>query len=143
MRNQRGLWLVLGVGIGLAAVYLLPALALRGQVGAAQEGFYYYGRWFLLSGLRLWGDVTPKLTAMLLTVLGFVGCALVLLWRARAEGDARREALFWTAVAFNHGYRNGMDNVVQAREQAAQASSSTGYGASGGSFSGAGSSSRF
>lgn len=50
---------------------------------------------------------------------------------------------FWTAVAFNHGYRSGMDNVTQAREQAAQSSSSTGYGSSGGSFSGAGSSSRF
>ncbi len=50
---------------------------------------------------------------------------------------------FWTAVAFNHGYRTGMDSVTQAREQAAQSSSGTGYGASGGSFSGAGSSSRF
>jgi hypothetical protein len=50
---------------------------------------------------------------------------------------------FWTTVAFNHGYRTGVDNVAQAREEAAQSSSSTGYGASGGSFSGAGSSSRF
>jgi hypothetical protein len=50
---------------------------------------------------------------------------------------------FWTAVAFNHGYRAGADGVAQAREEAAQSSSSTGYGASGGSFSGAGSSSRF
>jgi hypothetical protein len=50
---------------------------------------------------------------------------------------------FWTAVAFHHGYRTGVDQVTQAREQAAQSSSSTGYGASGGSFSGAGSSSRF
>jgi hypothetical protein len=50
---------------------------------------------------------------------------------------------FWTTVAFNHGYRTGVDNVTQAREEAAQSSSSTGYGAYGGSFSGAGSSSRF
>ncbi|MGD6980883.1 MULTISPECIES: DUF5129 domain-containing protein [Citricoccus] len=50
---------------------------------------------------------------------------------------------FWTAVAFQHGYRTGVDQVTHAREQAAQSSASTGYGASGGSFSGAGSSSRF
>lgn len=70
--------------------------------------------------------------------------------RERASGRARsildtvhQPGWFWTAVAFNHGYRTGMENVTHARDQAAQSSASTGYGASGGSFSGAGSSSRF
>lgn len=87
------------LGIGLASVYLLPAVAMQGQVNAAREGFYHYGRWFLFNSLKLWGDETSKLTAMLATVLGFVVCCFVLLWRATAENDVRREAAFWGAVA--------------------------------------------
>ena len=48
---------------------------------------------------------------------------------------------FWTVVAFSRGYSSGQSSVESAR--AAASSSSTGYGSSGGSFSGAGSSSRF
>lgn len=47
---------------------------------------------------------------------------------------------FWTVVAFSQGYSSGRSTVETARSSA---SSSTGYGSSGGSFSGAGSSSRF
>ncbi|XKH55389.1 DUF5129 domain-containing protein [Citricoccus nitrophenolicus] len=52
---------------------------------------------------------------------------------------------FWTATAFHLGYSSGQSHVVTAREQAEASSSnsSTGYGSSGGSFSGAGSSSSF
>ncbi|MGM7669604.1 DUF5129 domain-containing protein [Microbacterium sp. A93] len=52
---------------------------------------------------------------------------------------------FWTATAYHIGFSSGQSSVVHTREQAASASSgsTTGYGSSGGSFSGAGSSSSF
>lgn len=50
---------------------------------------------------------------------------------------------FWTMVAFNNGYASGRSSVESARQAASSSSSTTGYGSSGGSFSGAGSSSRF
>ena len=51
---------------------------------------------------------------------------------------------FWTVVAFNAGHRAGERSVQERREAASSSSSSgTGYGSSGGSFSGTGSSGRF
>ncbi|MCC3292530.1 DUF5129 domain-containing protein [Arthrobacter sp. zg-Y1110] len=52
--------------------------------------------------------------------------------------------VFISAGSFNHGYSAGRSSVSSARQAAAAASRpSTGYGSSGGSFSGSGSSSRF
>ncbi|TFI49820.1 hypothetical protein E4A41_05590 [Micrococcus endophyticus] len=51
---------------------------------------------------------------------------------------------YWTVVAFNAGHRAGERSVQERREAASSSSSSgTGYGSSGGSFSGTGSSGRF
>lgn len=50
---------------------------------------------------------------------------------------------YWTVVAFNAGHRAGERSVEQHRQAEASSSSGTGYGSSGGSFSGTGSSGRF
>ena len=49
---------------------------------------------------------------------------------------------YWTVVAFTTGHQAG-ERSVQDHRQAQSSSSGTGYGSSGGSFSGAGSSGRF
>ena len=49
---------------------------------------------------------------------------------------------YWTVVAFTTGHQAG-EQSVQDHRQAQSSSSGTGYGSSGGSFSGAGSSGRF
>lgn len=52
--------------------------------------------------------------------------------------------VFFAPSSFSHGYRSGQSEVASARRAAEEASRpSTGYGSSGGSFSGSGSSSRF
>ncbi|GAA5229187.1 DUF5129 domain-containing protein [Paeniglutamicibacter antarcticus] len=50
--------------------------------------------------------------------------------------------MFWTAVGFNTGFRSARSSV-QSHRTPSSSGGSTGYGSSGGSFSGSGSSSRF
>lgn len=57
----RNLFFVVGalaLGVGLSAVYLLPALTMQDatHVGEIATGFLYYEKWFLVTHLQPWGS---------------------------------------------------------------------------------------
>lgn len=86
------------LGVGLAAVYLLPALTTQENVMIARmrTGHFHFSNHFLFAGLKLWGGVTGKMSAMVVAVAGVACCAFAL---ARlGVRDRGREAAFWAAM---------------------------------------------
>ena len=86
------------LGIGLAAIFLLPALGTQSYVHLhhAARDFFNYENWFLFSKLKLWGDETSKLSVMLLFVIVPMLCAIYL---ALPNRDVRRELLLFAGVS--------------------------------------------
>jgi hypothetical protein len=96
------------LGLGLAAIYLIPALALQGWIPADTfwAASYRIELWYLLTPAR-W----PAGVLDMMLVIGFVAAAYglaaagVLLAecgaqaRRKADGARRREAAFWAALA--------------------------------------------
>jgi hypothetical protein len=100
-RRWNTLWRVvaaMSLGIGLSAIFLLPALTTQDYVlvNFLKEGSFNYDKFFLFTSLRLWGDGTSKLTLMVMVVLlmGIFAAHL-----SRASEEARRERLFWIVVS--------------------------------------------
>lgn len=89
----------MALGVGLAAVYLTPALTTQGNIKIAEMriGFFHYGNWFLFASPKLWGGVTGKLSAMVVTVAG-IACGAFALTRMGAS-ERGKEGAFWLAAA--------------------------------------------
>jgi hypothetical protein len=87
------------LGVGLAAVYLLPALALQEYVRVEEMsgGFLYYENWFLVTRLKPWG-ATAGYFWIAFVEAGLCACAYLLVRRGSDE-RLKREAGFWGAVA--------------------------------------------
>ena len=88
------------IGIGLSAVYLLPALLTQQNVSINRMtgGYFYYNNWFLFSKWSIWKE--DKLTLLLLVVdmIGIAGCSFFIS-RTR-QGDRQRTlGRFWFAAA--------------------------------------------
>jgi hypothetical protein len=88
------------VGIGLSAVYLLPALLTQQNVSINRmaTGYFYYNNWFLFSKWSIWKE--DKLTLLLLVVdmIGIAGCSFFIS-RTRLSDRQRTSSRFWFAAA--------------------------------------------
>ena len=89
------------LGIGLASIFLLPALGTTSYVHLAHlnevtKNYFNYENWFLFSKLKLWGDETSKLSVMLLFVIVPMLGAIYL---AFANRNVRRELLLFTGIS--------------------------------------------
>jgi len=92
------------LGIGLSAIYLLPAMATQQYVLFAQmkSGFYYFANQFLLYGPRLddarLSDYLDYL-GIIASLMLFVTIAAWKLGRETQQAEARRESTFWLLAA--------------------------------------------
>lgn len=88
------------LGIGLSAVYLLPALTMQRfvQFQNMTAGLYYFGNWFLITRLKPWGSESGYFW-MVFSATALAACAYRVC-RAEADERLRREAVFWFAVIF-------------------------------------------
>ena len=88
------------IGIGLSAVYLLPALLTQENVSINRmtTGYFSYQNWFLFSKWSAWKE--DKLTLLLLAVdmIGIAGCAF-LISRIRLSDRQKMMSRFWFAAA--------------------------------------------
>jgi len=97
---------LLAVGIGLSAIYLLPAMLDQGSVmiSAMHSGDSYYENWFFFgrdpNGNVILGrsEFVRALFWMMLSMLAIGTCALIAA-RRTARGIAQRELVFWSVVA--------------------------------------------
>ena len=98
----------LAVGVGISAVYLLPALTTQDSVSmvAMRVGFCYYENGFFLPHLaagnfQLARDhFERELLWIALSALGASACAWILVRRSNLSPGKKLEASFWTAVGF-------------------------------------------
>ena len=84
---------------GLAAIYLVPALATQSHVSfdAMKEGYFFYGYNFLYHGPRFNADFEGLVRAQgwfASVMLGLSVIAIALAWRP-LDGRLRQSALFW------------------------------------------------
>jgi len=88
------------IGIGLSAVYLLPALVTQQNVliNRMATGYFNYNNWFLFSKWSMWRD--DKLTYLLLVVdmIGIAGCSFFIS-KNRLSQRQRTLSRFWFAAA--------------------------------------------
>lgn len=88
------------LGIGLSAVYLLPALLTQQNVSINRmtTGYFNYNNWFLFSKWSIWKE--DKLTLLLLVVdmIGIAGCSFFIS-RTRLGDRQRTLGRFWFAAA--------------------------------------------
>jgi 6-pyruvoyl-tetrahydropterin synthase related domain len=93
----------LALGFGLAAIYLVPALATQSHVSfdAMKAGYFFYGYNFLYQGPRFNADFDALVRAQgwfASAMLGLSVIAIALAWRPMG-GRLRQSALFWLFVA--------------------------------------------
>lgn len=90
----------MSLGVGLSAVYLLPALTMQGyvQMQIMTKGSGYFGNWFLITKLKPWG-FTSGYFWMVFNMTALAACAYRVS-RASLDEAAKREAMFWMVVAF-------------------------------------------
>jgi hypothetical protein len=88
------------LGIGLAAVYLFPAMLLQKYISieAMRTDYFYWENWFLYSELNLLKTYTGKLTIISSTIVA-VTVAAFLLARAHKNRQVRIHSFFWIGVA--------------------------------------------
>ena len=88
------------IGVGLSAVYLLPALLTEENVSINRmtTGYFSYQNWFLFSKWSAWKE--DKLTLLLLAVdmIGIAGCAFFIS-RIRLSDRQKTISRFWFATA--------------------------------------------
>lgn len=86
------------LGIGLSAVYLLPALTMQSyvQMQSLTAGYKHFDYWFLITSIKPWGSESGYFW-IIFNVTALAACAYRV---CLAEPDERtkREAVFWFVV---------------------------------------------
>ncbi len=89
----------MSLGVGLAAVYLIPAMLTQSYVSLYEMQPNLYGeRWLQFPQLRL-DSMEAQLVWAALTTFALLACALALAHGDKAAGVRRREKIFWFAAA--------------------------------------------
>lgn len=88
----------MALGVGLAAIYFLPAMLTQDFVSITKMStdYYYYGHHFLFTTLR--NGLPLFISGALLVTVGLAACAYALINR-EANAGAEGEARFWLVVA--------------------------------------------
>jgi hypothetical protein len=88
------------LGIGLAAVYLFPAMLLQKYISieTMRKDYFYWENWFLFSELNPLKTYTGKLTIITSTIIA-VAVAAFLLSRSHKNSRVRSLSVFWIGVA--------------------------------------------
>jgi hypothetical protein len=89
----------MSLGIGLSAIYLLPALAMQKYVFMEElkVGFQSYEHWFLPFE-RGWINATSNTIAQIVPQVATLGLFAYLLARRNSDSTARKRAAFWMLV---------------------------------------------
>ena len=89
----------MALGVGVSAIYVLPALSMQKfmfQMTEGMGGRYYFANWFLFTGLRWSGRYSAYFFAaigpMLLAILAWIVAI-------NSLNENRRQAVFWFAIA--------------------------------------------
>lgn len=87
------------LGVALAAIYLVPAIALKKFTFLSEgvSGHYFYGNWFLFTGLN-WSSVRSEIFWFTLEV-GVLAVLAFLVADKTKDGPSKRHVYFWIAVA--------------------------------------------
>lgn len=86
-------------GIGLAAIYMLPAISEQQHISVWHLHYQHanFTNHFLLVSVKLWGGIADRISIYLISIIGLSGCAIAVLY---VTGKLReRENLFWI-IAF-------------------------------------------
>jgi hypothetical protein len=88
----------MALGIGLSAVYLLPAVTTQNYVFLTTDatGYFYYKHWFLLTG-EFWEDKVA-IGLMVFDTICLAICAFITS-RSDSNGRFQKEAVFWFSLA--------------------------------------------
>ncbi|MDQ3011461.1 MAG: hypothetical protein M3X11_12245, partial [Acidobacteriota bacterium] len=100
-RRRHGILTIyaLGLGVGLSAVYLVPAIALRRFVSMQemQRPVTYFGNWFLFSG-SAWRELNTQITLVSSASVVLAICFFAFAKRSGGE-PVKRESKFWLWVS--------------------------------------------
>jgi hypothetical protein len=90
----------MALGIGLSAVYLLPAMTMQQFVflDRMKSGYFSYANWLLFSESSMWLRDRPEMFPLVLDMLVVV-CLAFFISRSRGETVAARVNRFWLVVA--------------------------------------------
>lgn len=92
--------LAMFLGAGVSAIYLLPAILMQDFIFHTTQGIgghYYFGNWFLFSGLKWSGKYSEYFVASL-GVMVLAGIAFAIS-RVNVATVIKKRSLFWFAVA--------------------------------------------
>lgn len=89
------------LGIGLAAIYLLPAMELQLWVSAHQlwTAFYRAGNWFVIAPERWVDPDTMRVIGSIVLVAALLAAGLCLALLQLPDDEVRRELGFWVALS--------------------------------------------
>jgi hypothetical protein len=90
----------MGLGVGLSAIYLLPAMTMQQFVflDRMKSGYFSYTNWLLFSESSMWFSDRPEMLPLVADMLCVV-CLAFFFSRSRSETVAARANRFWLAVA--------------------------------------------
>jgi len=88
------------LGIGLSAIYLLPAMLTQQYVFLDQmsAGYFSYENWFLFSKLLMWKEDKARIILLVLDMAG-VACSAFVVGRRALETGFRKVNVFWFTIA--------------------------------------------
>ena len=88
------------LGIGLSAIYLLPAMLTQQYVFLDQmsTGYFSYENWFLFSKLLMWKEDKARIILLVLDMAG-VACSAFVVGRRALETGFRKANAFWFTIA--------------------------------------------
>lgn len=100
-RKLRVTGVILGaitLGVGLSAIYLLPAMTTQDfvQLANIKSGYYYYENWFLRSNLRIDGEL--RLSWIIFQVGGLAVLAFLVGW-PKSTVTRKKELTFWMVAS--------------------------------------------
>ena len=99
-RSRSFLWTTLGMslGVGLSAIYLLPAMTMQEFIFHTTQGIaghYYFANWFLFTGLKWSGKDSEYFAAS----LAVIGLAVLVFALRRPDVNHKNKYGFWFAAA--------------------------------------------
>ncbi|SEO95280.1 6-pyruvoyl-tetrahydropterin synthase related domain membrane protein [Rhodospirillales bacterium URHD0017] len=89
------------LGIGLAAIYLVPAMELQSWISAHElwTSFYRASNWFVMAPERWVDPDTMRVIGSIVLAAALLAAGLCLALLQLPDGDGRRELGFWVALS--------------------------------------------